>query len=188
MSEVNLPRRFSSSSGLKMALRESDTERMISPMNAIPLPVQNVLDLFSSDLADVRFGDVDAQALSNATAAVQAAAAEVAIAETSFADARSKLQEQQDALLQQVHRALAYARVYAEADAELSARLEAITLPRAPRRARTDASPSVPPSGRGTGTRTSDEAQMERRPRGRPRKSPTPAAEPLLESVAASAE
>lgn len=149
-------------------------------MQTIPPPVQTVLDLFSSDLISVRFGDVDAQTLSDATAAVQAATAEVAVAEAAFTDARARLQERQDALLQQVHRALSYARVYAEADASLSARLEAITLPRSPRRARPDTTTSA----------IAEEAQppVERRPRGRPRKSPSADNEPLLESLAASAE
>ncbi len=145
-------------------------------MNVFPPPVQTVLDLFSTELAGVRFGDVDAQTLFQATAAVETAATEVATLEASFADARARLQERQDALLQQVHRAVAYARVYAEADAELSARLEAIALPRSPRRPRSDASaPSSVPA----------EPQAERRPRGRPRKSTVPANEPLLNTVAA---
>lgn len=155
---------------------------MISSMSAIPPPVQHVLELFSNDLAQVRFGDVDAQTLSKATAAVEAAAAEVATLETAFADARAKLQENQDALLQQVHRALAYARVYAESDAELSARLEAIALPRSPKRAPRAGGPES------SSTSLAPAPQAERRPRGRPRKTPSPANEPLLESFAASAE
>ena len=148
-------------------------------MSAIPPPVQTVLDLFSTELAEVRFGDVDARSLASAAAAVEAAAAEVAAAETIFAEARARLVEQQDALLQHVHHGLAYARVYAESDADLSARLDAMTLPRSTRRVRASSdsqtnTKSIPASV--------VEMSSERRPRGRPRKSPI-AAEPLLEGV-----
>jgi hypothetical protein len=147
---------------------------MLSVMSAISNPVQEVLDLFATDLTNMRFGDVDAQSLSNAAAAVQSAADEVASVEAQLADARGRLHENQDALLQRVQRALAYARVYAEADGALSARLEAITLPRPTRRVRPDASA------------ISVEPQIERRPRGRPRK--TPVAVPVLEDIASTAE
>lgn len=142
-------------------------------MSAIATPVRTVLDLFTSDLADVRFGDVDAAALASLASEVEAAAEAAAAAQALLDEARRKLEERQDALLHQAQRALAYARVYAEADAALSARIDAIPLPRPARRARVDgdalalsADPTSPP----------------RRPRGRPRKTPLAEA-PMLEGL-----
>jgi len=145
-------------------------------MSAISTPVQTVLDLFATDLADVRFGDVDSKMLAGLASDVQAAAEAVASAQALLDDARSKLQERQDALLQQAQRALAYARVYAEADAALSARIEAIALPRPARRVRAD----------GEVLTLCSDPMPPRRPRGRPRKHAD--AEPILEGVSASAE
>jgi len=143
-------------------------------MSAISSPVQTVLDLFTTELADVRFGDVDANVLASLAADVESTAEAVASAQALLDDARSKLQERQDALLQQAQRALAYARVYAEPDAVLSARIDAIALPRPAKRARPE-----------TDLLTLS-AEPPRRPRGRPRK--TPIETPMLEGVAASAE
>lgn len=142
-------------------------------MSAIPPSVQAVLDLFSSELASIRFGDVDAESLAALGATVHSLSAEVAAAEASLAAARSRLQEQQDMLLLHVQRVLAYAKVYAESDAALSGRLDAIALPRSARRPRSDAASSSAPI---------ETPPMERRPRGRPRKNVT--AQPLLEGVA----
>ena len=154
-------------------------------MSTIPSPVRTVVDLFSTDLADVRFGDVDAKKLASLVSEVEAAADALASAQALLDAARSKLQERQEVLLQQAQRALAYARVYAEADDALSARIEAIALPRPARRGRTD-----------TGEVLTLSAEQERRPRGRPRKTPVTTGhapmgtgqEPVLEGIAANAE
>jgi hypothetical protein len=145
-------------------------------MSAISPPVQTVLDLFATELADVRFGDVDAKRLTTLAADVQSAAEAVAAAQALVDDARNKLQERQDALVQHAQRALAYARVYAEPDASLSARLEAIALPRPARRPRSDAEVLL----------LSPDQQPPRRPRGRPRKTPLPV--PAFEGFASNAE
>ncbi len=89
-----------------------------------------LLELFSTTLADVRFGDIDAEALGRLDAAAKSAATEVAQRLVAYEDAKAKLEEQHDELLSHAHRALAYARVYAEGDPTLTARLEAIALPR----------------------------------------------------------
>ncbi len=102
---------------------------MFSAMDAIPSPIQTALDLFETALAEVRFADIDAKTLARAAADVQAIAAVVATAQASLDSARCALQERQNALYEQVQRALAYARVYAENDDELSERLNAIPLP-----------------------------------------------------------
>jgi multidrug efflux pump subunit AcrA (membrane-fusion protein) len=143
---------------------------------AIPAPIQTLLDLFTTCLADVRFADVDGQTLARCAADVEAAAETVATAQLTLEATREALQEKQDALLQQAQRALAYARVYAESDEVLSGRLEAVSLPRAARRSRVEdglvlssASPLPTP-----------------RPRGRPRKPRV--AEPTLEGIGPAAE
>jgi len=130
------------------------------------MTIQSVLEVFTTELKEVRFGEVDADALTRAAADVATAAAAVAAAEETLGAARAVHDERADALVQLAQRALAYARVYAEPDAALTARLDAIALPRSPRRGRPL-----------TLEVSSPEARPAPRPRGRPRKS-TP--EPTL--------
>jgi hypothetical protein len=144
-------------------------------MNAIPTPVQTVLELFTTSLADVRFGDLDALALARFATEVETAADAVARAQSALDAAREALQEKQDALLQQAQRALAYARVYAESDEALTGRLDAISLPRATRRSRAEDALVL-----------SADPQPSPRPRGRPRKAPL--AEPELDASVSPAE
>ena len=138
--------------------------------NPIPAPIQTVLALFTTSLADVRFADVDAEQLARLASDVEAAAETVAAAQATLDAAREALQDRQDALLHQAQRALAYARVYAESDESLSARLEAISLPRAARRSRAEEALVL-----------SADPQPSPRPRGRPRKA-TPIVELALEA------
>jgi hypothetical protein len=145
-------------------------------MTAIPPPIQTLLDLFATSLADVRFADVDGPTLARYAADVNAAAEGVAVAQTALDAARVVLQEKQDALLLQSQRALAYARVYAEGDETLSVELEAVALPRPARRPRAEEALVL----------SSTVPQAPPRPRGRPRK--VPVAEPTLEMTAQSAE
>jgi multidrug efflux pump subunit AcrA (membrane-fusion protein) len=128
--------------------------------DAIPTPIQALLDLFTTALADVRFADVDGQTLARVATDVEAAVAVVSSAEAALASAREVLQERQEALLQQAQRALAYARVYAENDETLTERLGAIALPRGARKARTSGDTLV----------LSPDPEPAPRPRGRPRK------------------
>jgi hypothetical protein len=143
---------------------------MFSPMSAIPLPIQTLLDLFATSLADVRFADVDGQSLASCAAEVEVAARSVAAAQAALDGAREGLQQKQDALLQRAQRALAYARVYAESDEALSQKLDAVSLPRAARRARVEDALVL-----------SADPQPSPRPRGRPRKAPV--AELTLEAI-----
>jgi multidrug efflux pump subunit AcrA (membrane-fusion protein) len=129
--------------------------------NPIPPPIQALLDLFSTSLADVRFADLDGQALARCASEVESAAEAVALAQSALDAAREALQERQDALLQRAQRALAYARVYAEGDEALSGRLDAVSLPRPTRRARPEEALVL-----------SADPQPSPRPRGRPRKAP----------------
>lgn len=165
---------------------------IMSASSAISPPVQTVLDLFATHLPDLRFGDVDAQSLARVAHEVQAAADVMTTAQIALESARIALHERQESLLQQVQRALAYARVYAEADEVLSAHLEAVTLPRATRRARAETSTS---HGTDDELVLTSEPQPAKRPRGRPRKVPAPGApvvlpleEPMLEALASTGE
>lgn len=106
----------------------STTESAIAP------PLQSLIDLFASELAQVKFPDVDLAVLNEAAAKVREKAEAVARAEAALDVARAALADSQEALLAKGHRALAYARVYAEEDEALSAKLEAVGLPRPPRR------------------------------------------------------
>ncbi len=139
-------------------------------MSAIPAPIQTLLDLFTTSLADVRFADLDGQTLASSAAEVEVAARSVAAAQAALDGAREAMQAKQDALLQRAQRALAYARVYAESDEALSQKLDAVSLPRAPRRPRAEDALVL-----------SADPQPAPRPRGRPRK--VPVAELTLEAI-----
>jgi hypothetical protein len=135
----------------------------------IPSAVQEVVDLFVSELASLKFGDLEPTSLAAASEEVKAIAADVIRAEAALENTRAVLAEKRDALLQKAQRALAYARVYAENQPELASRLERIALPRSPRRSAK--SPSALPeaeldSALETTTRPA-------RRRGRPRSDPS---------------
>jgi ATP-dependent Clp protease ATP-binding subunit ClpA len=93
-----------------------------------------LLEVFSTELSEVKFPDVDAEVLDEAAARVKAQAEAVAKAQAALEAARQALAESQEALQQKGQRALSYARVFAEEDAELSMKLEAISLPRPARK------------------------------------------------------
>jgi hypothetical protein len=93
-------------------------------------PVRELLAIFDHDLRDVRFPDVDREALDACARQVLEAAAALARQEAATAAARAALDSCQDALAVKAHRAAAYARVFAEGDPALAARLDAIALPR----------------------------------------------------------
>lgn len=110
----------------------------VQAMSIAP-PIQAVLDLFDRDLAEVRFGDIDAQRLSALASDVQEAAQALETHEAGTAKLRAALAERQEALLQQAQRALAFARIHAEDDPALSAKVAEISLPRAAKRAKAEA-------------------------------------------------
>ncbi|NVJ26614.1 MULTISPECIES: hypothetical protein [Myxococcus] len=89
-----------------------------------------LLELFTTELAEVRFPDMSGEVLEDAAAQVKAKADAVAKAQAALEAARQSLHESQDALLQKGQRALAYARVFSEENPELNTKLEAIHLPR----------------------------------------------------------
>jgi len=126
---------------------------MFDPSGSDPISpaMRALLEMFSTELSEVKFPDVDAEVLDEAAARVKAQAEAVAQAQAALEAARQALGESQEALLQKGQRALAYARIFAEEDAELSAKLEAISLPRPVRKApRAEGVPAVEaPSAQG---------------------------------------
>lgn len=96
----------------------------------VSAPMRDLLALFGDALSDVRFPDVDEDALHAATDVVVSAHAELRRLEAAVEDARRRLDDAQEALLHKAQRAVAYARVYADGDAALTARLDGIALPR----------------------------------------------------------
>ncbi|QRK11666.1 hypothetical protein JQX13_17305 [Archangium violaceum] len=122
-----------------------------------------LLEVFSTELSEVKFPDVDAEVLEEAASRVRAQAEAVAKAQAALEAARQALGESQEALLQKGQRALSYARVFAEEDEALSTKLEAISLPRAARK-------GVRPEG-GVAAEAAQNEESAPRRRGRPPKS-----------------
>lgn len=116
--------------------------------------VRYVLALFGSALQTVKFPDVDGDALGLQALQVEEHAATVKQLEEALHEARKRLEESQETLLQKAWRAVAYARVYADGDPQLSARLEAITFP-----VRTKSARSAP------STTTAEQPKKRGRPR-----------------------
>ncbi len=99
--------------------------------NEVITPAQReLLEVFSTELSEVKFPDMDAGVLEEAAERVKAEAEAVAKAQAALEAAKQALGESQEALQQKGQRALAYARVFAEGNVELSTKLEAIHLAR----------------------------------------------------------
>ncbi|MCY1040610.1 hypothetical protein OV208_04685 [Corallococcus sp. bb12-1] len=142
-----------------------------SPENdSISPALRGLLELFATDLADVKFPDVDTAVLGEAAAHVREKAEAVARAQAALDAARQVLNESQESLLQKGQRALAYAKVFAEDDAELGAKLEAIHLPRPTRKAGRSEGPqaTVEPVGMAPGSEENAPRRRGRPPKVRP--------------------
>jgi hypothetical protein len=149
-----------------------------SPDQAAPFIDQaglsQLLDLFGSRLAEVKFPGVDSSILSSDAEAVRRCVAEVGAAraahlaaEAALAGAEAALVERSQALLSRAQRALAYALVFADGDAALRAELERIALPgEADARASDASTPSLP----GIGFR---KRGRPRKPRSAPERAPS---------------
>jgi len=147
----------------------------------LPFPVQSLLEIFNNELADVRFGDMDAKGLADLAAEVEAAAHHVITAQAALDAAKAKLGEQQEAMLARAQRALAYARIYAETNEPLRARLDAIALPKPSKRA-TAKLEEAPASAEGS-PKADGEVEATKPRRGRPRKAETAAEEPAANAA-----
>jgi hypothetical protein len=107
---------------------------MTSTSDPDPLPadVRAVIELFSTQLAKVRFPDIDAGTLRRQEEACRTEAEVVARAREALAAAESTLARRLEELAGTTDRALAYARIYADADptrATLAAAIAAIATP-----------------------------------------------------------
>jgi hypothetical protein len=160
---------------------------MISCIAMQPSPIQEairpVLELFATELSDVRFPDIDLAVLRETAASVAAQVDAVARAEEALAEARAILVQCEQALASKAARALAYARVYAEGDGALVSKIDAIALPRTPnRRARADASFEAPTEPASDAETSTDAKPRRGRP---PRAGRTIVAQSSLELAAA---
>ncbi len=92
---------------------------------------REVLELYASDLKDVRFPDLDLASLHALAAEVGDAQHEVDDLESQLLDAKQRVAERNATLLARAERALSYARIYAEDNDALSQRIERIRRPTA---------------------------------------------------------
>jgi multidrug efflux pump subunit AcrA (membrane-fusion protein) len=92
-------------------------------IDATPTLARQVIDLYSVELADVRFPDLDLSALLYAQTELHASQLEVERVEAELADIRAQLEARSQALLAKAERALAYAKIYAQGDEDLAPRL-----------------------------------------------------------------
>ncbi|MET0284046.1 MAG: hypothetical protein ABW352_06235 [Polyangiales bacterium] len=93
---------------------------------------REVLELYASELASVRFPDLDLPALQALAAEVGDAQGEVDDLEAQLLEARQRVAERNATLKARAERALAYARIYAEGNTTLSERIDAIRKPANP--------------------------------------------------------
>lgn len=94
----------------------------------IPEPVRAVVNLYSGELADVRFPDVDRDHLLAALTEVERRSADLQLALAAVQAARAELEASQADLHELARRAHAYAKVFAEGDDELGERIAGIKL------------------------------------------------------------
>lgn len=125
----------------------------MTALDLVPSDLQQLLQLFSS-LPEVRFPELEQQALHEAVARLQERASELAELEAQREAARVALEEEQEALLRKGHRLHAYLKVFADADEALATKVNALSLPRLRRAAtvRAEGAPvegSVAPKKRG---------------------------------------
>ena len=130
-SSINSAAATSSSSSAPVSPFSSSSSSSSAGAEAAIAPgLQAVIELFDTELGQLKFPDVDQAVLREAAERVLAQTESVAAAEHALAVAREGLGDAQELLLSKCQRALAYARVYAEEDRELSRKLDAINLPR----------------------------------------------------------
>lgn len=116
---------------------------------------RDVLELYASELSEVRFPDLDLAALQALAGEVHDAQEEADRLESELRDARERVAERSAAMHARAERALSYARIYAEGNAALGDRLAAIRAP-----GRSEA--SLAPKKRGRPRKdASSEAQLE---------------------------
>jgi multidrug efflux pump subunit AcrA (membrane-fusion protein) len=96
---------------------------------SLPAFARDVLALYSRELSDVRFPDLDRQRLEASASALHMARESAEAQRQALADAEEAVAHQEAALVAQAQRALAYARIYASGNPKLSAQVDAIAPP-----------------------------------------------------------
>lgn len=112
--------------------------------DSIPPFAQDVINLYTEAMPDVRFPDLDLEVLESTAAELRAALLNVERATAELEAARAAAQQQSELLEARTARALSYARVFAEGNALLTERIAALG------RSKSAAVPqSAPPRKRG---------------------------------------
>lgn len=132
---------------------------------SLPPFAREVLELYATALAEVRFPDIDLTVLERCADELRESQEEVERLDTELRAAQERLHERSSLMLAKADRALAYARVYAEDDPTLSARVSAILGQTTSPAANEDASaPTARKRGKqrkATSTSSSSESQAE---------------------------
>lgn len=115
-----------------------------STVASIPSDLAEFISFFESELADVRFPDVDRESLAELAADVRAKAGELERLSAQVRTAREALEQAQSELRKTATRGLAYATVYAGDDEELSTRLAELSLSRGSSESKPVAKPKKP--------------------------------------------
>lgn len=100
-------------------------------LDTTPMLAKQVIDLYSDELADVRFPDLALEDLLELQAELHGAQLEVERVEAELADTRAALEQRMQALSAKAERALSYARVFAQGNPDLGPRLAEIGRKRA---------------------------------------------------------
>ena len=88
-------------------------------LDLTPALARQVIDLYATELADVRFPDLDLADLLQVQTELHAAQIEVERVEADLLEARSAVEARMQALTAKAERALSYARVFAQGNAAL---------------------------------------------------------------------
>lgn len=92
-------------------------------LDTTPALAKQVIDLYSEELADVRFPDLELSDLLSLQTDLHRAQVEVERVEAALADARAEVEGRMQTLTSKAERALSYARVFAQGNPELSPRI-----------------------------------------------------------------
>jgi hypothetical protein len=133
-------------------------------IDVTPTLARQVIDLYTVELSDVRFPDLDLSALLYAQAELHEAQLEVERVEADLAERRELVEARSQALVSKAERALAYAKVFAQGDEDLAPRLADIGRRKSTGHAGHTASASgtiVAPKRRGRKPKTETEAPDE---------------------------
>lgn len=140
----------------------------------LPLPIRELLALFTGPLEAARFPGVDRAVLESLADEVRTHASAVEHARAELESAATRLADGQAELLLKARQALSYAKVFAEDDAELTTQLQAIQLTQSARTGKKarDKKPAEDRAARGArGGDDKNDAKSRAapgRPRGRP--------------------